>query len=156
MLVSRLHPGPPGLDDLLAARGTAEAVLLPAACVHEVLYGLWRRAEHDERFVAAASWFASTLLGEGGLQVVGLDAAGLVVAGRLRARILIPPSPRRKGQTRPDQRVGWVADIEIAATAWRWHLPLVTLNEGDFAVLADILAEWYPDLPRLETRRPHA
>jgi hypothetical protein len=158
MLASRLHPRiPGGVDSLLAARGTPEEVLLPGPCVREVLYGLWRRAARDgSRFAAAATWFATTLLGEGGLRVLNLDGAGLVVAARLRARVPSPPSPRRKGQTKPDRRVGWVADIEIAAIAWRWQLPLLTQNEHDFSVLATALTELYPSFPPLEVRRPSA
>ena len=155
MLASRLHPRlPGGLDVLLAARGTAEEVLLPAPCVREIMYGLWRQAAADNRFAAAANWFASRVLGADGLRVINLDAAGLAVAGRLRAYLPTPPSPRRKGQTKPDQRVGWVADIEIAATAWRWQLPLFTRNQRDFGVLASVLEDLYPGFPSLLVRQP--
>lgn len=154
MLASRLQPHlAGGLDVLLSARGTPEEVLLPAPCVREVMYGLWSRATDDKRFAAAANWFASRVLGADGLRVINLDAAGLVVAGRLRARVPVPPSPRRKGQSKPDQRVGWSADIEIAATAWRWGLPLVTQNQRDFILLANELEELYPALPPLEVRK---
>ena len=155
MLASRLHPQRAGeLDVLVAARGTMQEVLFPAPCVREIMYGLWSQATTDERFVAAAGWFSSTVLGPNGVRVVPLDAAGLVVAGRLRARLPIPPSPRRKGQTKPDQRVGWVADIEIAATAWRWQLPLATQNQGDFEALARGLEHLYPAFPPLQLLTP--
>lgn len=131
--------------------------------MREALFGLWaKRApggagalrDPGGRWADAAPWFARTVLGENGLRVLGLDTPGLATAARLRAKAPLPPSPRRAGQSKPDQRVGWVADIEIAVTAWRWRLPLVTMNRRDFAVLAAALDAIYPDVPPLELQEP--
>lgn len=154
MLASRLHPDAADvLAAVAASRGTSEEVLLPAAVVREVMFGLWRKAEAgDDRFTTVAHWFTSTILGPQGLRVLDLDVTGQVVAARLRARVPTPPSSRRPNQSKPEHRVGWVADIEIAATAWRWALPLATRSERDFTVLAHALSGMYPGSPPLEVR----
>lgn len=156
MLLGRLRSNDPAaLTSLLAARG-GEEVLVPGPCVRELLYGLWLKAgtTRDPRASVTATWFADHVFGASGLQVVLADAAALIAAARLRAVLPFPPSPRRPGQSKPDQRIGWVADIEIAAIAWRWWLPLATANRRDFTVLAEALGSLYPALTALELREP--
>src|SRR5262245_47444587 len=130
---------------VVAARDTSEEVLLPAPCVREVLYGPWRKAGQDRRFAAAAGWFATTLLGERGLRILHLDAAGLAVAARLRAQVPSPPSRRRK----------WVRRSPIAAwpglrisrsrrSPGARGCPLLTENARGFAALGAALANFYP------------
>jgi predicted nucleic acid-binding protein len=153
MLASRLAPARADLVRALAAlRDTAEEVVLTPATVQEVLDGLWRRVDASRAAAETAAWWVTEVLGSDGLRLVPTDRAALVAAAQVRARAPHPPGPRRGGQTTPDQRVGWVFEIQIAACCWRYGLPLVSPNHADFALIGAILDDLYPGQPHLELR----
>lgn len=49
----------------------------------------------------------------------------------------------------PEQRAGWVLDIQIAACAWTHGRQLATENRDDFQALSDLIANLYPDTTKL-------
>jgi len=48
--------------------------------------------------------------------------------------------------------VAWVADQQIAASAWAVGVPIETENVDDFTLLSDLLAELFPTAIPLEIR----
>ena len=72
--------------------------------------------------------------------VLPVDAQVAELVGELRARQPLPPTGdhRRPGH-RAQQRIGWIMDLFIAATAWLHGYDVVTYNVGDFQTIAWIL-----------------
>jgi hypothetical protein len=81
---------------------------------------------------------------------LALDAAGSVLAGRLRAVRPTPPTGLRHAGTKPEQRAGWVLDLQIAACAWAHGHAVATDNRRDFDAISDLIAVLYPTVPALE------
>lgn len=103
----------------------------------------------------ALKWF--TAWATTGLVTITLpfDAPGAVAAGRLRAACPTPPTTgTRRAGTRPEQRAGWVLDLQIAACAWVHGHAIMTANRRDFAAIAALLLELYPGTPALEVLDP--
>ena len=48
--------------------------------------------------------------------------------------------------------MAWVADLQIAASAWAVGIPVETENVADFTLLSDLLAELFPKALPLEVR----
>lgn len=122
---------------------------LTAPGVLETAYGLAKAAQGWASGDAGLAWF--TRLATSDLVVtLPLDAAGAVVAGRLRAAQPMPPTGARRTGTKPEQRAGWVLDLQIAACAWAHGHAVATDNRRDFDAIADIIAVLYPAVPALE------
>lgn len=141
------------LFDLAAAAALAgEAVRLAAPTVAEISYGLQRRSE-DERFAAALTWFTE-ILGSGLLEVLPVTREAALVAGRLRALHPMPPSSagrrRAEARSKPERRVAWVADIQIAACAWLQGEALCTADVSHFGLLSQGIAQLFPQEGALE------
>ena len=132
-----------------------DPVTLTAPTVMEVAAGLQSAAANDRRFSGSLDWWVRTVHSEL-VEVVGLDRYAAVVAGRLRARRPLPPSPRRKGLSKPDARAGWVLDLQIAACAWTAGRDVTTDNRDDFLVISDEIAALYPQASRLGVLAPPA
>jgi predicted nucleic acid-binding protein len=116
----------------------------------EVSYGLAKAASRDDAVRPAQAWF--TRLATSDLVIVHpLDESSAVVAGRLRAKHPLPPptSRARKG-SKPDQRAGWLLDIQIAACAWTCGSSVRTENLHDFELLRDLIGELYPGTSALQ------
>lgn len=152
-VASGLHPES-RLFQYAAERAlVGEPVLLAAATVAEIAYGL-KRNETDPRFAEALSWF-SELLQSGAVGVLPLNREAAQLAGMLRAIHPLPPSSdRRDKRSKPDRRVAWISDIQIAATAWLRAEPVCTKDRGHFQLLADAIAEQYPGAGDLEVIAP--
>jgi predicted nucleic acid-binding protein len=119
----------------------------------EISYGLAKSARRDPRIVPALTWF--TRLASSDLVVVQpLDAAGALIAGRLRAEQPVPPTGKRRSGSKPEQRAGWLLDIQIAACAWVSGAAVVTANRRDFDALRVLLAGLYPSTPPLDVQDP--
>ncbi len=115
----------------------------------EIAYGLAKAARSAPSGNAALAWF--TRLASSDLVVtLPLDAAGAVVAGRLRAVQPTPPTGLRRTGTKPEQRAGWVLDLQIAACAWAHGHTVATDNRRDFDAISDLVAALYPAVPALE------
>lgn len=152
-LTSRLHPEDPLLDVVRRAADSGQPVAVAAATVAEIAYGLQRRGD-DERFVSALAWFTELFAAEV-VGVLPLSREAALLAGRLRAIHPVPPSVARGDRrSKPERRVAWSADIQIAAAAWLAGRPLRTADRGHFEFLAAAIAALYPAEGELEILDP--
>lgn len=152
-VASGLHPDAPLFEAASQAALSGEPILLAAPTVAEISFGLRRRAD-DERFAAALGWF-SEVLDAGLFGVLPLTREAALLAGRLRAVHPTPPSAssgrrRRDSRAKPERRVAWVADIQIAATAWLAAEPVCTADQGHFGLLGSAIVALYPQEGGLE------
>lgn len=149
-VASGLHPEAPLFEVASQAALSGEPILLAAPTIAEVSFGLQRRAK-DGRFAAALAWFTE-ILDAGVLGVLPLTREAALLAGRLRAIHPVPPSGRRRGDGRakPERRVAWVTDIQIAASAWLAAESLCTADHGHFGLLGSAIVDLYPQEGGLE------
>jgi len=152
-LLSRLRPGSPLEREVWERARADDHVAVTAPTIMEVTRGLAARAADGEvRWQRALRWFGS-FTATGLVEVLPLDRQAAALAGRLRALHPLPPATaRRRDGSRPDQRAGWVLDIQIAACAWRHGVTLVTDNVRDFEALRDAIAALLPDWSPLAVR----
>jgi predicted nucleic acid-binding protein len=142
-LVSRIYPGGP-LERILLDRASAgESVAITAPTVMETVRGLQATAARKPEMAAALRWFTG-LIASDLVDVLSLDRSAAIVAGRLRAGRPLPPTGTRRKGTKPEQRAGWVLDIQIAACAWTHGRDIATENRHDFEALSDLIAALYP------------
>jgi predicted nucleic acid-binding protein len=145
-VASGLHPDTPLFEAASQAALSGEPIQLAAPTVAEISFGLQKRTE-DDRFAAALGWFTE-ILGAGFLGVLPLTREAALLAARLRAVHPPPPSPSGRrggdGRARPERPLAWVADTQIAATAWLAAEPLCTADPGRFGLLGSAIAELYP------------
>jgi len=139
-LVSRLWPGTPALayleDEALAGR----PLRIPAPVLTEISFGLARDAQRDARFAAQLEWIED-LLRHPKVEILAIGREAGFLAGRLRALAHHPPDRgRRDARTKPERRVSWLLDLQIAAAAWASGCDVATENNGDFEAIADLLA----------------
>lgn len=148
-VVSRLHPASETLEYVLDAAVGGEPVRVAPPAILEVVYGYRLKAPSDVRYEQLADWF-TRLVASDAFRVIPFDGRAAVVAGDLRAASPYPPA-KRKGDSRSKtmRQASWLLDIEIAATAFAAGLDVATENRCDFEVLADLLAELYPEAPPL-------
>jgi predicted nucleic acid-binding protein len=153
-VLSRVQPDSDPAGYVLQCAAIGEPVLTAAPAALEVAYGYERMAATDPGFRRLFAWF-TRLLADGTLDVVPLDGRAALVAGQLRARSP-HPATRRRGDRRSKtmRQASWLMDIEIAATAFTAGLGVATDNRSDFEALSEMLAELYPDAPRLAVRDP--
>lgn len=143
-LVSRVYPGGALERQLLDQAGADEPVAITVPTVMEVIRGLQVRATDKSGMALALTWFVG-LLASDLVEVLSLDRPAAIVAGRLRAMQPTPPTGTRRKGVKPEQRAGWVLDIQIAACAWTHGRHIATENRHDFECLRDLIAKLYPD-----------
>ncbi len=153
-VASGLHPDSPLYELASEAALAQEPFRLAAPTVHEIAFGLQRRAEADARFATLFRWFTD-LLDAGVVEVLPLSWEAALLAGRLRANRPTPPTggrgrKRRSRDPKPERRVAWIADIQIAATAWLAGEDVCTADRDHFEVLSDAIAGLFPDEGRLK------
>lgn len=140
------------LFDLAAAAALAgEPIRVAAPTVAEISYGLQGRAE-EEPFANALRWFTE-ILRAGLLEVLPVSREVALLSGRLRTLHPLAPSARRRradGRSKPERRVAWVADIQIAACAWLYGDRVCTADQDHFGCLGSAIAELYPGEGELE------
>jgi predicted nucleic acid-binding protein len=152
-LVSRLYPGG-ALERVLLERAHEGApVAVTAPTVMEVVRGIQASASENPRLIgdrlaAGLQWFIG-LVASDLVEILPLDRPAAIVAGRLRALHPIPPTGARRKGVKPEQRAGWVLDIQIAACAWTHGHEIATENLHDFQTLRDLIATLYPDASSL-------
>jgi predicted nucleic acid-binding protein len=154
-VASGLHPESPLFEVAAEAALGGEPVLLAAATVAEISFGLRRKAD-DPRFTDALSWFTN-LLRAGLLEVVPITREEALLTGRLRAANPVPPSGakgRKDARSKPERRVAWINDIQIAASAWLRAEPVCTADQNHFRLLAAAIAEQFPAEGPLEVLSP--
>lgn len=147
-LVSQIYPGGQLERDLLDRAAAGEPIAIAAPTVMEVVRGLQATAATRPKIAAALAWFIRLLTSEL-VEILPLDRSAAILAGRLRATQPTPPAGRRRKGTKPEQRAGWVLDIQIAACAWTHGRQLATENRDDFQALSDLIANLYPDTTKL-------
>lgn len=134
---------------MLERAAAGEPVALTAPGVLEIAYGLARATRSSGSGEAALAWFTSLTTSDL-IVTLPFEATGAVVAGRLRAAQPTPPTGLRRAGTKPEQRAGWVLDLQIAACAWSHGYAVATDNRRDFDAIAHLIAALYPTVPRLE------
>jgi len=143
-LVSRIYPGGPLERHLVERANADEPVAIAAPTVMEVVRGLQATTAETPAMALALTWFIR-LVASGLVEVLSLDRPAAILAGRLRAMQPTPPTGARRRGVKPEQRAGWVLDIQIAACAWTHGRQLATDNRHDFEALRDLIAKLYPD-----------
>ncbi|MCP9488413.1 MAG: type II toxin-antitoxin system VapC family toxin [Solirubrobacteraceae bacterium MAG38_C4-C5] len=152
-LVSRLYPGGPIERLLLDHARDDDMIAITAPTVMEVVRGLELTAVRRPSMSLALGWF-TRLVASDLVETVPLDHWSAVVAGRVRALQPAPPTGARRKGTKPEQRAGWILDIQIAACAWTHGRGIATENLSDFRALRQLVAELYPSAPPLEVSSP--
>jgi predicted nucleic acid-binding protein len=143
-LVSRVYPGGPLERHLLERASEAAPIAVSAPTVMETVRGL----HATPNMTAALQWF-TTLMTSSLVEILALDRAAAILAGRLRALQPMPPTGARRKGTKPEQRAGWVLDIQIASCAWTHGRQIATENRHDFQILSELIASLYPGAPPL-------
>ena len=133
-LVSRVYPGGPLERYILDRAGQDDPVGITAPTVMETVRGLQDASVGKPAMAAALRWFTSFVV-SGLVEVLPLDRSAAIVAGRLRALHPVPPTGERRKGTKPEQRAGWLLDIQIAACAWTHGRDVATENRRDFEAL---------------------
>jgi len=93
----------------------------------------------------------------GVLEVLPLSWEAALLAGQLRALLPAPPTGRsaqRDRGAKPERRVAWIADIQIAATAWLAGEPVCTADREHFETLSKAIAELFPREEKLQVIPP--
>lgn len=143
-LVSRIYPGGPLEQHLLDQASVREPVAITAPTVMEVVRGLQATAADKPGIASALTWFTRLVASEL-VEVLSLDRPAAIAAGRLRAMQPTPPTGARRKGVKPEQRAGWVLDIQIVACAWTHGRQIATENRHDFEALRDLIAKLYPN-----------
>jgi|CZKG01.1.fsa_nt_gi predicted nucleic acid-binding protein len=130
-------------------------VAIAAPTVMEVVRGVQATATRKPRIAPALAWFVR-LVASDLVEILSLDRSAAIVAGRLRATHPTPPTGARRKGVKPEQRAGWVLDIQIAACAWTHGREIATENLRDFEVLRDLIAQLYPGTTPLVVTAPPA
>jgi predicted nucleic acid-binding protein len=147
-LVSRLYPGRSLERHLVDSAQAGEPVAITAPTVMEVVRGIQATAARKPRIGPALAWFVRLVTSDL-VEILSLDGSAAIVAGRLRAAHPTPPTGTRRKGVKPEQRAGWVLDIQIAACAWTHGREIATDNRRDFEILRDVIAQLYPGTPPL-------
>jgi predicted nucleic acid-binding protein len=152
-VASGLHPESQLFDLATKMALNGEPVLLAAATVAEISFGLKRKLE-DPRFVDALAWFTE-ILRAGAVEVLPFGREEALLSGRLRAVHPVPPSSSRGDKrSKPERRIAWVNDIQIAASAWLRAEPIWSKDQNHFQFLSDAIAEEFPGEGELELASP--
>jgi predicted nucleic acid-binding protein len=138
---------------MLECAHAGEPVAITAPTVMEVVRGIQATAARKPHIAPALAWFVR-LLASDMVEILSLDRPAAIVAGRLRALHPTPPTGARRKGVKPEQRAGWVLDIQIAACAWTHGRQIATENLRDFEVLRDLIAQIYPDTSQLVVTPP--
>jgi predicted nucleic acid-binding protein len=154
-VASGLHPDGPLFKRASEAALADEPFLLAAPTVQEIAFGLERQA--DASFAALLVWFKE-LFAAGVLEVLPLSWEAALLAGQLRAMLPVPPSgaSQQNRGTKPERRVAWIADIQIAATAWLVGEAVCTADQKHFEALGEAIAKLLPRERGLQVIPPPA
>lgn len=150
-VASGLYPDGPLFKLASEAALSGEPVLLAAPTVQEIAFGLQRKAG-DSRFRAALDWFTE-LLDSDVLMSLPLTWEAALLAGQLRATYPTPPTggrPRRTDAPKPERRVAWVTDIQIAAIAWLAGESVCTADRDHFSLLGSAIGDLFPEAGPLD------
>lgn len=150
-VASRLYPGAVHERHVLERAAGGDPIALAAPGVLEISYGL---ARAGDKHAAALRWFTRLVTSALVLVTLPLDATAAILAGRLRAMQPAPPTSAPRRGSKPEQRAGWVLDLQIAACAWSHGYALATDDRRDFEFIAHLIGELYPGASTLEVVGP--
>lgn len=149
-LFSRVSPGTDAYDYFVEQAARGEPVAIAAGAVLERAYGYEALAASRDDFAAALRWLENEVVVGGLCQIVPLDGRAALVAGRLRARAILPAAAKGEKRNKAQRRAAWQLDLQIAATCWAAGYDVATENRRDFELIAAKLAALAPDAPELD------
>ena len=154
MLLARLAPGSSRDGEHFQRFSRGDPIAAPAPALGEISHGLRRAVERGSVGLGVMlAWWRQIATG-GLLDVLPLTGDAALVAGEVRALCPAPPPSRHRTRPKPERRVSWNVDIQIASTAWIHGHALRTGNQADFLVIADALDRVAPGAPRLQLLDP--
>ena len=155
-LASSIHPGGRYAEIVSSRAARGHRVTVTAPTVLESVRGLASRVRDEPRLGPALLWYRRLPFADA-VRVLPFDGPAAVLAGELQARQPLPPLARRSDRRgKPQRRVAWMLDAQIAATAWTAGYAVATENRGDFERLAELIADLYPSGAPLEVVGPRA
>ncbi len=152
---ARLRPDSPVLDHVQGRRRTGDPIAFTATTLKEISYGLNKAASSGRQAAGAQLRWLRDQIDAGLIEVLTFDDRAADIAGALRATLPTPPSNARrpKGRSKPDNRVAWILDIQIAATAFAHGYDLLTADTHH-TIIATQLAALAPTAPALHISPP--
>ena len=152
---ARLRPDSPALDHARDRRRAGDPIAFTATTLKEISHGLHKAATAGRQAAGAQLRWLRDQIDAGLIEVLPLDDRAADIAGALRAAIPTPPSPikRPRHRSKPDSRVAWILDIQIAATVFAHGYNLLTAD-AHHAIIATHLATLAPTAPALRIHPP--
>ena len=151
---ARLRPESPVLDHARERRQAGDPIAFTATTLKEISHGLHKAVTAGTQGAGAQLRWLRDQIDAGLIDVLAFDNRAADVAGALRAAIPTPPSSRRpRDRSKPENRVAWILDIQIAATVFVHGYDLLT-TDAHHTVLATQLATLAPAAPTLHIHPP--
>jgi predicted nucleic acid-binding protein len=151
---ARLRPESPVLDHARERRRAGDPIAFTATTLKEISHGLHKAATAGTLGAGAQLRWLRDQIDAGLIDVLAFDDRAADVAGALRAAIPTPPSTRRpRDRSKPENRVAWILDIQIAATVFVHGYDLLTAD-AHHTILATQLATLAPTAPTLHIHPP--
>jgi predicted nucleic acid-binding protein len=152
---ARLRPGSPVLDHAQDRRRTGNPIAFTATTLKEIAYGLLKAAASGRQAAGAQLRWLRDQIDAGLVEVLAFDDRAAEIAGALRADMPTPPTTvkRSRSRAKPDNRVAWILDIQIAATVFAHGYDLLTADTHH-SVIATRLAVLAPSAPALRIQPP--
>ncbi len=152
---ARLRPDSPVLDHVQDRRRTGDTIAFTATTLKEICYGLHKASTAGTQAAGAQLRWLRDQIDAGLIDVLPFDDRAADIAGALRAAIPTPPSTLRRPRDRskPDNRVAWILDIQIAATVFTHGYDLLTAD-AHHSIIAAQLATLAPTAPALRIHPP--
>ncbi len=152
---ARLRPDSPIFDHTRDRRQTGDPIAFTATTLKEISHGLRKAAAAGGHAASAQLQWLRDQIDAGLVEVLPFDDRAAEIAGALRATIPTPPSTLRRPRDRskPDNRVAWILDIQIAATAFAHGYDLLT-TDAHHTIIATQLATLAPTAPALRIHPP--
>lgn len=152
---ARLRPDSPMLDHARDRRQAGDPIAFTATTLKEISHGLHKAATASRHAAGAQLRWLRNQIDAGLIDVLPFEHRAADIAGALRAASPTPPSTirRPRGRSKPDNRVAWILDIQIAATTYAHGYDLVTAG-AHHALIATQLATLAPTAPALRIHPP--
>jgi predicted nucleic acid-binding protein len=152
---ARLRPDSPALDHAQGRLQAGDPIAFTATTLKEISYGLHKATAAGRQAAGAQLRWLRDQIDAGLIEVLAFDDRAADIAGALRAAIPTPPSTlkRPRDRSKPDNRVAWILDIQIAATVFAHGYDLLTADTHH-SIIATQLAVFAPTAPSLHIDTP--
>jgi predicted nucleic acid-binding protein len=152
---ARLRPDSAALNHALDRQRAGDPIAFTATTVKEISYGLRKAAASGRQAAGAQLRWLRDQIDAGLIEVLAFDDRAADIAGALRAAMPTPSSTLRrpKDRSKPDNRVAWILDIQIAATVFAHGYDLLTADIHH-SIIATQLAALAPTAPALRIHMP--